>query len=89
MPNIFGNPISVTAKIGSTFIDLIWLGLACQSLASAYWGRIWFVQFRQINCRIRERRAHEVGNRKNIRKELRTDQKLPEKDPEKSLKTVR
>ncbi|KAH7309340.1 hypothetical protein BKA65DRAFT_519637 [Rhexocercosporidium sp. MPI-PUGE-AT-0058] len=91
MTNKFGKPIGVTAKVGSTFIGLIWLGLACQFLASSYWARIWFVEFRQTSYRIREREAHEVGNYKNVRAEFRTDRKFPkeEKDLGKSLKAVR
>lgn len=55
------------------FIALIWLGFVFQSLASAYWYAIWFVEFRQVSFRIRKREAAEIGDYRGVLGEVRRD----------------
>ncbi|CZR62587.1 uncharacterized protein PAC_12484 [Phialocephala subalpina] len=80
--NKFGNALGVSATIGGIFIALIWLGFVCQLVASCYWVCVWFVEFRQISFRIREREASEIGDYAGIVQEIKSDVRSPRQSKE-------
>jgi hypothetical protein len=88
--NKFGNSVGVSATTGGIFIALIWLGFVFQSIASLYWYGVWFVEFRQVSFRIRNREATEIGDYRGIVKEMKRDVRSPEvhKEQEKQLGVV-
>jgi hypothetical protein len=80
--NRFGTALGVSAATGGTFIALVWLGFVFQSLSSSYWLCVWFVEFRRISFRIRERESGEIGDYRGIVQEIKRDIRLPKKEME-------
>jgi hypothetical protein len=71
--NNFSDVSGLSASIGGKFLALIWAGYIAAQLANGYWVVTWFVKFRTVAFKARERTSLQMSGYKGILKEIRND----------------
>ncbi|KAE9366084.1 hypothetical protein N431DRAFT_517164 [Stipitochalara longipes BDJ] len=74
--NNFSDVSGFSASVGGKFLALIWLGYIAAQLANGYWVVTWFVKFRTVAYKARERTPEQMSSYKGIVKEVRSDFKV-------------
>jgi hypothetical protein len=83
--NNFSDVSGLSASVGGKFLALIWVGYIAAQLANGYWVVTWFVKFRTIAYKARERTPLQMSRYKGIGKEIMSDfrvDKVEEDDTE-------
>ena len=74
--NNFSDVSGFSASSGGKFLALIWLGYIAAQLANGYWIVTWFVKFRTVAYKARQRTPEQMSSYKGIVKEVRSDFKV-------------
>jgi hypothetical protein len=74
--NNFSDVSGFSASIGVKFLALIWAGYIAAQLANGYWVVTWFVRFRTVGYKARERTQLQMSRYKGIIAEVRSDFKV-------------
>ncbi|KAH8781508.1 hypothetical protein F5882DRAFT_144510 [Hyaloscypha sp. PMI_1271] len=74
--NNFSDVSGFSASIGVKFLALIWAGYIAAQLANGYWVVTWFVKFRTVGYKARERTQLQMSQYKGIIAEVRSDFKV-------------
>jgi hypothetical protein len=74
--NNFSNASGLSASVGGKFLALVWFGYIAAQLANGYWIVTWFVKFRAVAYKARERTPLQMSQYKEIWKEIRSDLKV-------------
>jgi hypothetical protein len=74
--NNFSDVSGFSASIGGKFLALIWVGYIAAQLANGYWVVTWFVKFRTVAYKARERTPLQMSQYKGIVAEVRNDFKV-------------
>lgn len=75
--NGFSDVSGLRATIGSKFLVLIWFGYIGAQVANGYWASTWFVKFRTISYKARERTPQEMSaGYRGIKREILSDIRL-------------
>ncbi|PMD34718.1 hypothetical protein L207DRAFT_516867 [Hyaloscypha variabilis F] len=78
--NNFSDVSGFSASIGGKFLALIWFGYIAAQLANGYWIVTWFVKFRSVAYKARQRTPEQMSSYKGIIKEVRNDFKVDKVD---------
>jgi hypothetical protein len=71
--NNFSDVSGLSASVGGKFLALIWVGYITAQLANGYWVVTWFVKFRTVAYKARERTPLQMSRYKGIGKEIMSD----------------
>jgi hypothetical protein len=71
--NNFSDVSGLSCSVGGKFLALIWTGYIAAQLANGYWVVTWFVKFRKVAYKARERTPLQMSGYRGIWKEIRTD----------------
>jgi hypothetical protein len=74
--NNFSDVSGLSASVGVKFLALIWAGYIAAQLANGYWVVTWFVKFRTVGYKARERTRLQMCQYKGIIAEVRSDFKV-------------
>ncbi|PMD53700.1 uncharacterized protein K444DRAFT_144369 [Hyaloscypha bicolor E] len=74
--NNFSDVSGLSASVGVKFLALIWAGYIAAQLANGYWVVTWFVKFRTVGYKARERTRLQMSQYKGIIAEVRSDFKV-------------
>ena len=74
--NNFSDVSGFSASVGVKFLALIWAGYIAAQLANGYWVVTWFVKFRTVGYKARERTQLQMSQYKGIIAEIRSDFKM-------------
>ncbi|PMD26156.1 hypothetical protein NA56DRAFT_732977 [Hyaloscypha hepaticicola] len=78
--NNFSDVSGLSASVGGKFLALIWAGYIAAQLANGYWVVTWFVKFRKVAFKARERTSLQMSDYKGILKEIRNDFRVEKAD---------
>lgn len=78
--NNFSDVSGFSASVGGKFLALIWFGYISAQLANGYWIVTWFVKFRKVAYKARERTPLQMSRYKGILAEVKNDFKADKVD---------
>lgn len=78
--NNFSDVSGLSASVGGKFLALIWAGYIAAQLANGYWVVTWFVKFRKVAFKARERTSLQMSDYKGILKEIWNDFRVEKAD---------
>lgn len=78
--NNFSDVSGLSASVGGKYLALIWVGYIAAQMANVYWINTWFVKFRKIAFKARERTPLQMSTYKGIWKEVLSDFKVEKRE---------